>query len=123
MEGACHGERWLVVGNPKLRFIIVCVLAVFSTLLSITAALAANEPTGLRNVVLSVYPEYDDPLKIGSPAVLVMLDGQIEGAQLPATIRFLVPVDAIMYSAGSGPRESYVGGASQPKSVRSRGMG
>ena len=96
--------------NPKWRFIIASALFVLSTLFSMSAALAANEPTGLRNVVLSIYPEYDDPTQIGSPAVLVMLDGQIEGAQLPATIRFLVPVDAIMYSAGSGPRESYVGG-------------
>jgi hypothetical protein len=73
-------------------------------------ALAAGEPASLKDVVASVYPEYDDPLGLGSPTVLVMLDGQIDGAVPPTTIRFLVPKEALMYSAGSGPRQQYVGG-------------
>ena len=73
-------------------------------------ASAASEPTGFKDVVLTIYPEYDDPLRLGYPTILVMLDGQIEGVEPPATVRFLVPRDAVMYSAGSGPRESYVGG-------------
>ena len=53
------------------------------------------EPAGFRNVKLWVYPEFDDP------RLLVMLEGQIDGATPPATVRFLVPAAAQMYSAGS----------------------
>lgn len=110
-----HGARCLVTANSRWRvlFIVACMvatLAIVGTSFSMLPALAANEPTGFKNVVLSVYPEYDDPLGLGAPTVLVMLDGQIEGAAPPATVRFLVPKGAIVYSAGSGPRENYVGG-------------
>ncbi len=54
-----------------------------------------NEVTGFNNVQLWIYPEYDDP------RLLVMLEGQIVGAEPPAVVRFLVPSEAEMYSAGS----------------------
>jgi hypothetical protein len=54
-----------------------------------------NEVTGFNNVQLWIYPEYDDP------RLLVMLEGQIAGAEPPAAVRFLVPSKAEMYSAGS----------------------
>ncbi len=53
------------------------------------------EPTAFKNVRLWVNPEYDDP------RLLVMIEGQIVGAQAPAPVRFLVPSSAEMYSAGS----------------------
>jgi hypothetical protein len=56
---------------------------------------SANEPTGLSNMTLWIYPEYDDP------RLLVMTEGRITGTTAPAQIRFLVPSAAEMYSAGS----------------------
>jgi hypothetical protein len=74
-------------------------------LLAATAALAAGsvssvnaqtvEPTALKSVHVWVNPEYDD-LRL-----LVMIEGQIVGAQVPVRIRFLVPTTAVMFSAGS----------------------
>ena len=71
-----------------------------------TPALAQGDgPTGFKNVKLWVYPEYDDP------RLLVMLEGQIDGATPPATVRFLVPAAAQMYSAGSmDAQKNYTGG-------------
>jgi hypothetical protein len=64
-----------------------------------------NEPTGFKNVTLWVYPEYDNP------RLLVMLEGQIDGTTAPATVRFLVPSTAEMYSAGSmDAQHQYSGG-------------
>lgn len=98
----------------KMRRLCLAVLLVATliTFFSVSAipVLAADEPFKFKSVFLSVYPEYDDPLALGYPTVLVMLDGQIDGANPPATVRFLVPSDAVMNSAGSGPRSSYVGG-------------
>ncbi|MFC2011087.1 zinc ribbon domain-containing protein [Chloroflexota bacterium] len=54
-----------------------------------------NEITSFDNVQLWIYPEYDDP------RLLVMLQGHIEGVELPVVVRFLVPSKAEMYSAGS----------------------
>jgi hypothetical protein len=69
---------------------------------------AQGEPVGFRNVRLWVYPEYDDP------RLLVMLEGQVEGVEVPATVRFLVPSGAEMYSAGSMDAQgSYSGGPPQ----------
>jgi hypothetical protein len=66
---------------------------------------AQGTPTGFKNVKLWVYPEFDDP------RLLVMLEGQIEGAAPPATVRFLVPTTAEMYSAGSmDAQRKYTGG-------------
>jgi hypothetical protein len=70
-----------------------------------------NTVTGFENVQLWIYAEYDDPYQIGSPLLLVMLEGQIVGAELPAEVRFLVPVESIMYSAGSKDAHGiYTGG-------------
>jgi len=75
------------------------------------AALAQDEePEALQDVVLSIYPEYDNLADLPYPTVLVMIEGQISGAEPPANIRFLVPTNGTMYSAGSGPRSQYVGG-------------
>jgi hypothetical protein len=78
----------------------------------ISPVLAQNpQPTSLRNVILSVYPEYDaPPYPLGDPAVLVMLEGEVLSDSIPAEIHFMVPSDAVMYSAGSGPRTQYKGG-------------
>jgi hypothetical protein len=56
---------------------------------------SADEPTGLSNMTLWIFPEYDDP------RLLVMTEGRITGITAPAQIRFLVPSAAEMYSAGS----------------------
>ncbi|MBM2832697.1 MAG: hypothetical protein HW414_1749, partial [Dehalococcoidia bacterium] len=100
--------------NRKWRLLFLAV-SLAATLLAfaspfITPAFAADEPTGYRNVLLSVYPEYDDPLGLRYPALLVMVEGEIQGTAPPTTVRFLVPEDARMYSAGSGPRDKYIGG-------------
>ncbi|MBI4295359.1 MAG: zinc ribbon domain-containing protein [Chloroflexi bacterium] len=102
------------MNRNKWRLLLI-VLAIITILVTIGGpfflkpALGDTEPTGFRDVTLSIYPEYDDPLKLGYPSLLVMLDGQIEGTA-PTTVRFLVPQEAAMYSAGSGPRNKYVGG-------------
>ena len=101
--------------NSKGRLLFILLLAA-GTLVAMGGpfmgmpALAAGEPTGFKDVALRGYPENDDPLRLGYPTVLVMLNGQVVGAEPPTTVRFLVPEDAVMYSAGSGPRERYVGG-------------
>jgi hypothetical protein len=56
---------------------------------------SAAEPRSFGTVKVWVYPEYDDP------RVLTMIEGKIAGAAPPATVRFLVPFNAEMYSAGS----------------------
>ena len=97
----------------RLRKLFLAVAAAVSllSLASVSPARAQGEEvTSLKNVLLSVYPEYDDFANLGYPSVLVMLEGEVVSANLPATIRFLVPSDAVMYSAGSGPRNQYVGG-------------
>lgn len=105
-----------MVTNRKRRLLCLSVLlaATLITLFSVSAipALAADEPVKFKNVELSIYPEYDDPLALEYPTVLVMLEGQIDGANPPVNVRFLVPRGAAMYSAGSGPRTSYRRGAS-----------
>lgn len=69
------------------------------------ALAAAPEPASLSNVQLWVYPEYDDP------RLLVMLEGQIAGTKAPATVRFLVPSGAQMFSAGwKDAQGKYAGG-------------
>lgn len=97
----------------RLLFVFILLAATLATFFSPSfgaPVLAADESLKFTNVALSIYPEYDDSLGLGYPTVLVMLDGQIEGANPPVPVRFLVPKGANMYSAGSGPRESYVGG-------------
>jgi len=87
--------------------IVLAALAVSG--LARTVAFAA-EPASFRSVQLWVYPEYDDP------RLLVMLEGKVVGASLPATIRFLVPAAAEMYSAGSMDAQgNYSGGPPERK--------
>ena len=93
-------------GKWHLRVIAAfCSLVAVATMVLGVAAPKAfaqtAEPTALKNVKIWVNPEYDDPLKIGRPSLLVMIEGEIVGAQPPVTIRFLVPTSAEMYSAGS----------------------
>ena len=92
---------------------LVRFLAILSAVFLMTAgsgntpALAQDEAgvTGFQNVQLWVYPEFDDP------RLLVMMEGQIVGAEAPVEVRFLVPSAAEMYSAGSMDAEGqYSGG-------------
>jgi hypothetical protein len=77
---------------------------------------SANEPTGLSNVALWIYPEYDDP------RLLVMMEGRITGTSAPAQIRFLVPSAAEMYSAGSiDSQGKYSGGPPDRKASSTSG--
>jgi hypothetical protein len=90
--------------------LIFSLITIGLLLLGPSAALAQDEPepenivTGFQNVQLWVYAEYDDPYAIGAP-LLVMLEGQIVGAEPPAEVRFLVPATAQLYSAGSKDAE------------------
>lgn len=99
----------------KLAFIIVC-LFVFSPGLNVSVfAQTSDEPTGYRQVTLAINPEYDDH------RLLVMLEGQIVGVKAPATVKFLVPTAAEMYSAGSKDAQGvYSGGPPdrQPSTIQ-----
>jgi hypothetical protein len=53
-----------------------------------------EEPTGFTNVRLWLYPEYDQP------RFLMMMEGDVTGTTLPTTVRFIVPDDAELFSAG-----------------------
>jgi len=88
------------------RYLLVpLVLAAVALGGLIRLPLSAAEPASFRSVQLWIYPEYDDP------RLLVMLEGKVVGASLPATIRFLVPAAAEMYSAGSMDAQgNYSGG-------------
>ena len=99
----------LIKNTFRLLFFLIMtslLLAVAGT----TWALAQdeNELSGFDDVHLWIYPEYDDT------RLLVMLAGQIVGVQAPATVRFLVPSAAEMYSAGSIDAQGrYSGGPPQ----------
>ncbi|MBI4332163.1 MAG: zinc ribbon domain-containing protein [Chloroflexi bacterium] len=74
------------------------------------SAQGGKGPTAFKNVKLWVYPEYDDP------RLLMMLEGKIVGADPPATVRFLVPAAAQMFSAGSMDAQGkYSGGPPRRK--------
>jgi hypothetical protein len=77
----------------------VCTLVLAGPLPAVLAQ--QSGPTALKNVKVWVNPEYDDAMKLGGPSLLVMIEGNIVGAQAPVTVRFLVPSTASMYSAGS----------------------
>ena len=84
-----------MLANKRMSFILVA----FSLLVAMVSfpfgtAWGAGEPTSLKTVRLWVNPEYDDP------RVLTMVEGQIVGVTAPALVRFLVPTNAEMYSAG-----------------------
>jgi hypothetical protein len=88
-----------------LLLLITGVSSLFGILQLAAQVYSADEPTSLTNVTLWIYPEYDDP------RLLVMLEGQISGANTPAQIRFLVPTQAEMFSAGSKDAQgTYTGG-------------
>ncbi|MFC2014557.1 zinc ribbon domain-containing protein [Chloroflexota bacterium] len=95
------------MNNTKriLMVLLLTGLLFFTVGKSFVLAQGDNEPTGLDNVELFIYPEYDDP------RLLVMLEGHIDGIEAPATVRFLVPENAQMYSAGSMDTQGvYTGG-------------
>ncbi|MFC2022473.1 zinc ribbon domain-containing protein [Chloroflexota bacterium] len=77
-----------------LSFLAISLLFIFIDKSPVLAQ-EEKEVTGFDNVQLWIYPEYDDP------RLLVMLEGQIAGAEPPAVVKFLVPSKAEMYSAGS----------------------
>ncbi|MFH1652202.1 MAG: zinc ribbon domain-containing protein [Chloroflexota bacterium] len=93
--------------NTRRILLFIVTLTVLFVTGARPLAFAQNEniPTGFSNVRLWVYPEYDDP------RLLVMLEGTIVGATAPAQVRFLVPSEASMYSAGSMDAQGqYTGG-------------
>lgn len=95
------------MSNKQRTLFLLAVLGIILMLAGTppAPALAEQEPGGFRNVQLWVFPEYDDP------RLLVMIQGEVEGADIPATVRFLVPAAAEMYSAGSMDAQgSYSGG-------------
>jgi hypothetical protein len=97
-----------------LIFFLATILLFVAAGKSSVSAQDGNEPSGFQDVQLWVYPEYDDP------RLLVMLEGQIVGAQFPKEVRFLVPSTAEMYSAGSKDAQGqYTGGPPQrePSSI------
>jgi hypothetical protein len=87
---------------------IIAAVAIFIPVLFAIVSIptyAQSEPESYSNVKLWIYPEYDDP------SLLVMLEGQIEGTEPPAKVKFLVPSTAEMYSAGSmDDQGNYSGG-------------
>jgi hypothetical protein len=91
----------------KIRNLIIILLV---TLLMVgnpqpSQAQTSSGPISFKNVTLWLNPEYDDP------RFLVMLEGQITGAQAPTPIRFLVPHTAELFSAGSKDAQgNYTGG-------------
>ncbi|OGO22318.1 MAG: hypothetical protein A2Z28_02020 [Chloroflexi bacterium RBG_16_51_9] len=54
-----------------------------------------NQTVKFKNVELWINPEYD------RPSLLVMLEGNLDGAVAPVEVKFMVPAAAEMYSAGS----------------------
>lgn len=95
----------LIKSTFRLLFFLI-MTSLLLTVVGTTWALAQgeNEPAGFDDVHLWIYPEYDDP------RLLVMLEGQIVGVQAPATVRFLVPSTAEMYSAGSIDAQGHYSG-------------
>lgn len=102
------GDKYPVKIQTLLMAMVAAVGLIVLAYLSPVLA-QSEQPTSLKSVIVSIYPEYDDPLQLGYPAVLVMFEGEAVSTNLPVVIRFLVPTDAVMYSAGSGPRSQYVG--------------
>ncbi|MEW6142918.1 MAG: zinc-ribbon domain-containing protein [Chloroflexota bacterium] len=98
----------------KLVLALLFGAALVLSLLPLGGTLFAAEPASFQQVKLWVYPEYDD-LRL-----LVMLEGKIVGTAAPATVRFLVPSAAEMYSAGSMDTQGrYSGGppARKPSNI------
>ncbi len=100
----------MLVKMCKLLMVMVIAVSLFLLAIPWPVLAQSEQPISITNVIVSVYPEYDDLLQLGYPTVLVMLEGEVVSNNLPVTIHFLVPSDAVMYSAGSGPRSQYQGG-------------
>lgn len=89
----------------SLIFTLAAILAALISHSGQANAQTIREPTSLQGVKLWINPEYDDP------RLLVMLEGKISGTQAPALVKFLVPSEAAMYSAGSkDAQDKYSGG-------------
>ncbi|MBI2850341.1 MAG: zinc ribbon domain-containing protein [Chloroflexi bacterium] len=93
----------------KLRYWLLLLVAVTSLALGrhTQTALAQtdNETVRFKNAALWIYPEFDDP------RLLVMLEGNLDGAEAPVRVRFLVPAIAEMFAAGSKDAQGeYSGG-------------
>ncbi|MDY6834588.1 MAG: zinc-ribbon domain-containing protein [Chloroflexota bacterium] len=93
----------------QLLTYMVSLITIITLFISGTDITLANgpSPTGLQNVELLVYPEYDspthpngEPIDITFPNFLVILAGTIDGVEAPATVEFLVPDGSYIYSAG-----------------------
>lgn len=75
------------------------------------SAAPATAPPAFKTVSLWINPEYDDSLGYQKPSLLVMMEGQLDGAQAPVKVTFMVPTGAGMFSAGSkNPQGAYTGG-------------
>src|SRR3990170_7467420 len=95
----------------RLRRLFAAIIAAVSltSLANFSPVLAQDgQPISLKDVRLSIWPEYDDLAQLGYPSLLVICEGEIVGDDIPATIRFLVPSDTVIYLAGSGPRDEYI---------------
>jgi len=100
VEYYCYAKNSLVgvwLFMKKISLFLALFFTIGLMLVAVSPVLAQGEPeaTGFSNVKIWVNPEYDDP------RLLVMMEGKITGATPPATVRFLVPQAAEMYSAGS----------------------
>lgn len=101
-----------LINSRFWKTLLVAFLSAFTVFFSIVPPVFAQDQPSitLKNTTLSIFPEYDDPMNLGVPSLLIMYEGQIISNNL-SQIAFLVPEDAQMYSAGSGPRDQYqVGG-------------
>jgi hypothetical protein len=85
--------------NPNLTVlftVLVNIILIFSIVRNPVVAQDETNITRLQDVILDIYPEYDDP------RLLVMIEGQVLAtAVFPVEVQFLVPTSAYMYSAGS----------------------
>jgi hypothetical protein len=79
------------------RFWLLLPVMTLAVALATVSAFAqeGEDAVSFGNVRLWVYPEYD------VPRLLVMMEREIVGVDIPATVRFLVPETAVMYSVGS----------------------
>jgi hypothetical protein len=84
--------------------LLVVLLCLASLLLPVPARADAGI-SSFNNVTLWLYPEYDNQ------SMLVMLEGKVATSEVPSQVKFLVPHNAVMYSAGSKDAQgNYSGG-------------
>lgn len=85
--------------------LVLSMAAVLASLVAVPAVAAEEDSISFENVRLWLYPEYD------RNSLLVMLQGDVIGGDDSATVSFLVPTTAVMYSAGSvDAADAYSGG-------------